>query len=69
MEQRPDFPMLESPAELARYRGWSEAVYRDLLAVEQGRMAEAEFTDKYRATRAILVLDVGATDVRRDGCH
>ena len=52
------FPMLDDPAELARHQGWTREVYEDLLAVEGGRMPDADFDEKYLATRAILVLDV-----------
>jgi adenylate cyclase len=58
MTTDPKFPLLEKPVELARFQGWSQSVYEDLLAVESGRMTEAEFDEKYLATRAILVLDV-----------
>ncbi len=56
--QKLGFPVLENPAELAQYQGWSQAVYEDLLAVESGKLSDTEFDDKYLATRAILVLDV-----------
>ena len=52
------FQLLENPIELAKFQGWSKTVYEDLLAVESGRMPDAEFDNKYLATRAILVLDV-----------
>ena len=44
--------------QLARLEGWSEEVYRDLLAVESGHMTEAAFDEKYLTTKAVLVLDV-----------
>jgi class 3 adenylate cyclase len=53
-----DFELLSNPEELARYRGWSEEIYRDLLSVEQNRMSEAEFDNKYLSEKAILVLDL-----------
>ena len=58
MSPDPGFPLLENPVELARFQGWSKAVYDDLLALESGRMPVAEFDEKHLATRAILVLDV-----------
>jgi adenylate cyclase len=58
MSPKLGFPLLENPEELARYQGWSKAVYEDLLAVQRGQMSEAAFDEKYLATKAILVLDV-----------
>ena len=52
------YPLLEDPVALARRRGWSEAVYRDLLALQRGEMSEAAFRDAYLWTRAILILDM-----------
>ena len=51
-------PLLEHPGELARFGGWSEEVYRDLLAVQAGRMDEEGFRRKYCRTVAILQLDM-----------
>ena len=58
MAPKPGFRLLQDPVELARFQGWSKAVYDDLLAVEGSRMSDDEFDDKYLATKAILVLDV-----------
>lgn len=58
MATRYGFPLLEDPVELARYQGWSNVVHDDLLALEDGKMSEAEFDERYRATKSILVLDV-----------
>jgi len=58
MASKLGFQLLENPTELAQFKGWSRGVYEDLLAVESGRMAEAEFDKKYLATKAILVLDM-----------
>ncbi len=52
------YPLLEDPAALARCRGWSEAVYRDLLALQRGELSESAFRSKHLWTRAILVLDM-----------
>jgi len=52
------YPLLEDPTELARYRGWSETVYRDLLALQAGQLSEADFRERHLWTRAILVLDM-----------
>jgi len=55
-----DFPfdLLEDPKELARFRGWSEEVYRDLIAVQRQTMSLAAFDEKHLVQRAILVLDL-----------
>lgn len=42
----------------ARLGGWTEAVHRDLLAVERGELDEAAFGAKYLHRRAVLVLDI-----------
>jgi class 3 adenylate cyclase len=52
------FPLLSDAAELARLGGWSESVYRDLMALDAGRMDEAAFRAKYCRTVAILQLDM-----------
>lgn len=52
------FELLENAAELARYQGWSEEVYRDLLAVRHGTLAESEFLARYRWEKAVMVLDL-----------
>ena len=52
------YPLLEDPVALARCRGWSEAVYTDLLALQRGEMSETEFRSAHLWTRAILVLDM-----------
>lgn len=58
MEEKIDFELPTDPRELARYGGWSEEVYRDMLAVENKQMSEAEFDEKYLSEKAILVLDL-----------
>ncbi len=52
------YPLLEDPVALARCRGWSEAVYRDLLALQRGELSETAFRSTHLWTRAILVLDM-----------
>lgn len=52
------FELLDDPTELARYQGWSEEVYRDLLAVSRDEMSTAEFDSRYLSEHAILVLDM-----------
>ena len=60
MRERPDppFELLEEPAELARYEGWSATVYEDLLAVQEGRLSHQAFDAKHLHETAILVLDL-----------
>lgn len=53
-----DDPLLEDPVRLARCLGWSETVYRDLLALQRGDLSEDEFRKQHLWTRAILVLDM-----------
>jgi len=50
--------LLEDAAELSSYRGWSEEVYRDFLALRKGALPADEFHDRYRCKRAILALDM-----------
>jgi adenylate cyclase len=50
--------LLLDPAELARFQGWSEPVYRDFLALQRGDLSVEAFDRKYLATKAILVLDM-----------
>ncbi len=52
------FDLLEDSAELASYQGWTEEVYRDLLAVSRDEMSLADFDAKYMTEHAILVLDM-----------
>jgi class 3 adenylate cyclase len=58
MSRQYPFPMLELPAELARQNGWTEEVYRDLLALRAGQMGRDEFDARYLRRRAIVVLDL-----------
>ena len=50
--------LLEDSQELSSFRGWSEDVYRDFLALRQGKLSSEEFHLKYRRQRAILSLDM-----------
>jgi class 3 adenylate cyclase len=50
--------LLEDSQELSSFRGWSEDVYRDFLAVRQGKLSSEEFHLKYQRQRAILSLDM-----------
>ena len=44
--------LLEDARELSSYRGRTEGVYRDFLAVRAGSLSAAEFGNKYRRRRA-----------------
>jgi class 3 adenylate cyclase len=50
--------LLEDSQELSSFRGWSEDVYRDFLALQQGKLSSEEFHLKYQRQRAILSLDM-----------
>jgi len=50
--------LLEDARELSTYEGWSEDVYRDVLALRRGDLSEESFRDKYRRRCAILTLDM-----------
>jgi len=55
-----DFPfrVLEAPDALASCHGWSEEVYRDLLAFQLGKVSQEELDAKYLRRQAILALDL-----------
>ena len=62
------FDLLEDPRELAACDGWSEEVYRDLLAYHDGALSEEGFRQKYEITAAILILDMtGFTEAAMKG--
>jgi class 3 adenylate cyclase len=50
--------LLEDSQELSSFRGWSEDVYRDFLALKKGKLSSEEFHLKYQRQRAILSLDM-----------
>lgn len=50
--------LLEDSQELSSFRGWTEDVYRDFLALRQGELSSEEFHLKYQRQRAILSLDM-----------
>ena len=52
------FELLDDPKELASYQGWSEQVYRDMLAVRSGKLSESDFYARYQWQKAIMVLDM-----------
>jgi len=56
--RRLPFPLLDLPEELASFNGWSEEVYRDLLAYQSGRLDRREFDAKYVCRKVILVMDL-----------
>ena len=51
------FPLLDAPEALANCNGWTEEVYRDLMAVQQGEITPEDLDRKYLYRRAILTLD------------
>jgi hypothetical protein len=58
MSRHLPFPLLDLPEELASCNGWTQEVYRDLLAYQSGRISRAELDAKYLHRRAILTLDL-----------
>jgi hypothetical protein len=52
------FELLDDPKELASYEGWSENVYADLLAVQEGRLSHQAFDSRHLHETSILVLDL-----------
>jgi class 3 adenylate cyclase len=51
------FALLDAPEDLARCNGWTEAVYRDLMDLQQGLLSHEELDRKYLYRKAILTLD------------
>ena len=58
MHRRFIHPLLDVPARLASHDGWTEEVYRDLLALRAGQLSRAGLDAKYLHRKAILVLDL-----------
>ena len=58
MTTRFPFPLLDSPSALASCQGWTEEVYRDLLAFQTGALSQAALDAKYLHRKAILALDL-----------
>jgi len=58
MHRRYMHPLLDVPANLASHNGWTEEVYRDLLALRAGQMSRATLDAKYLHRKAILVFDL-----------
>lgn len=58
MKPRLPFPLLEVPATLASCNGWTEEVYRDLLALQVGSTSHEALDAKYLYRQAILTLDL-----------
>lgn len=56
-EPRFPFPLLDAPEALANCNGWSEEVYRDLMALQQGSRSHEALDRKYLYRKAILTLD------------
>lgn len=49
---------LDDAAQLASYQGWSHDVYEDFFRLQQKRMTESEFREKYHRECAILSMDM-----------
>ena len=58
MKPQLPFPLLDTPEALARCHGWTEEVYRDLLALRQGAVTHDAIDSKYLYRKAILSLDL-----------
>jgi len=58
MKDKLPFPLLDTPAALASCNGWTEEVYRDLLALQEGSISHDALDAKYLYRRAILTLDL-----------
>jgi len=58
MKTKLPFPLLDAPAALASCDGWTEEVYRDLLALQEGSVTHEALDAKYLCRRAILTLDL-----------
>ncbi len=58
MKDKLPFPLLDTPAALASCNGWTEEVYRDLLALQEGSISHDTLDAKYLYRRAILTLDL-----------
>ena len=56
MKAKLPFPLLDTPSVLASCDGWTEEVYRDLLALQQGSVTHEALDAKYLYRRAILTL-------------
>jgi class 3 adenylate cyclase len=52
------FPLLDAPDQLATFNGWTEEVYRDLLALQSGALTVQDMDSKYMYKSAILTLDL-----------
>lgn len=52
------YDTLDDPAELARFGGWSEAVYRDFAALAHGELSRDDFDRRYLRIQAVMVLDL-----------
>src|SRR4051794_35095742 len=61
------FALMEAPAALAECNGWTEEVYRDLLALQSGRMDQPQIDAKYLRRKAILDLDLTGFTVHSFG--
>lgn len=58
MHSKLNLPLLDTAAGLAACNGWTEEVYRDLLAFQRGEMSAEALDAKYLYRTAILTLDL-----------
>jgi adenylate cyclase len=58
MDKAFPFELVDDPGQLAALGNWSREVYEDLLGLQGGRLAPADFDRKYRYRKAILDLDM-----------
>lgn len=58
MDEKLTIPLLTAPEHLAACHGWTEEVYRDLLALQKGALSQEALDRKYLYRRAILALDL-----------
>jgi class 3 adenylate cyclase len=52
------YRLLDDPAALAGFKGWSREVYEDFFRLRTGSISEAAFRDKYCHQKAILDIDM-----------
>jgi len=52
------YQLLDDVKTLASFKGWSEEVYQDVFKLQQRKMTEADFNEKYHRQRAILSMDM-----------
>ena len=58
MSKKYPYELFEDTRELAGFRGWSEDVYGDFLAIQRGTLSYDEFNQRYQQQCAILSIDM-----------